>query len=154
LVSTLVLSSTSTAIAFLTPPDAFSHIAHHDSLQLTQRWAVSSLPRRATPKGLPSSLTQHRLQMLYLPQAPFSVRDTRKRNPAKLDLDAGTQRERRRIDQACLILLFTDATDPWWAPRLPCRGAATHPRPAGQVRARRGRRTALAEFLHFPPLDR
>ncbi|MCA1709787.1 MAG: hypothetical protein LC808_43520 [Actinobacteria bacterium] len=35
-----------------------------------------------------------------------------KRNPAKPDLNAGTRRERRRIDQACLILLFTDATDP------------------------------------------
>jgi hypothetical protein len=35
-----------------------------------------------------------------------------KRNPAKPDLNAGTRRERRRIDQACLILLFTDASDP------------------------------------------
>jgi hypothetical protein len=34
-----------------------------------------------------------------------------KRNPAKLDLNAGTRRERRRIDQACQILLSTDATD-------------------------------------------
>lgn len=34
-----------------------------------------------------------------------------KRNPAKLDLSAGTRRERRRIDQACLILLSTYATD-------------------------------------------
>jgi hypothetical protein len=33
-----------------------------------------------------------------------------KRNPAKLDLNAGTRRQRRRIDQACLILLSTDAT--------------------------------------------
>ena len=30
----------------------------------------------------------------------------------KLDLDAGTRRGRRRIDQVCLILLSTDATDP------------------------------------------
>jgi DNA replication protein DnaC len=36
-----------------------------------------------------------------------------KRNPAKLDLDTGTRRQRRRIDQACLILLSTDATDPF-----------------------------------------
>jgi adenine-specific DNA-methyltransferase len=35
-----------------------------------------------------------------------------KRNPAKLDLNAGTRRQRRRIGQACLILLSTDATDP------------------------------------------
>ncbi|MCA1710068.1 MAG: hypothetical protein LC808_44995 [Actinobacteria bacterium] len=35
-----------------------------------------------------------------------------KRNPAKLDLDADTRRARRRIDQACLILLSTDATAP------------------------------------------
>jgi hypothetical protein len=35
-----------------------------------------------------------------------------KRNPAKLDLSAGIRRERRRIDQACLILLSTDATAP------------------------------------------
>ncbi|HZA16742.1 MAG TPA: hypothetical protein VE645_07570, partial [Pseudonocardiaceae bacterium] len=35
-----------------------------------------------------------------------------KRNPAKLDLDADTRRARRRIDQACLILLSTDATVP------------------------------------------
>ena len=35
-----------------------------------------------------------------------------KRNPAKLDLGAGTRRERRRIDQAFLILLSTDATVP------------------------------------------
>jgi hypothetical protein len=34
-----------------------------------------------------------------------------RRNPAKLDLNAGTRREQRRIDQACLIFLFTDATD-------------------------------------------
>jgi hypothetical protein len=35
-----------------------------------------------------------------------------KRNPAKLDLKAGTRRQRRRIDQACLTLLSTDATAP------------------------------------------
>jgi hypothetical protein len=35
-----------------------------------------------------------------------------KRNPAKPDVDTGTRREQRRIDQACLILLSTDATDP------------------------------------------
>ena len=34
-----------------------------------------------------------------------------KRKPAKLDLGAGTRRERRRINPACLILLSTDATD-------------------------------------------
>jgi hypothetical protein len=39
-----------------------------------------------------------------------------KRNPAKLDLKAGTRRQRRRIDQACLTLLSTDAT----APSLVC----------------------------------
>jgi hypothetical protein len=37
------------------------------------------------------------------------------RNPAKLDLNAGLQRE-RRIDQACLTLLSTDATDPGSVP--------------------------------------
>jgi hypothetical protein len=40
-----------------------------------------------------------------------------KRNPAKLGLGADTRRERRRIDQACLILLSIDAT----APRCPRR---------------------------------
>ena len=35
-----------------------------------------------------------------------------KRNPAKLDLDAAIRRQRRRIDQACLSLLSTDATAP------------------------------------------
>jgi hypothetical protein len=35
------------------------------------------------------------------------------RNPAKLDLAAGTRRQRRHIHQACLILLSTDATDPY-----------------------------------------
>ena len=34
------------------------------------------------------------------------------RNPAKLDLKAGTRRQRRRVDKACLILLSTDATAP------------------------------------------
>lgn len=34
------------------------------------------------------------------------------RNPAKLNLNAGTRRERRRIDLACLTLLSTDAIDP------------------------------------------
>jgi hypothetical protein len=34
------------------------------------------------------------------------------RNPAKLDLDADTPRGRRCINQACLILLSTDATVP------------------------------------------
>src|SRR5688500_18330510 len=38
-------------------------------------------PRRATPKGLPSSSTQHRLQKLYLPPASLSVRDTPFRTP-------------------------------------------------------------------------
>ena len=37
----------------------------------------------------------------------------REAEPAKLDLDADTPRQRRRIDQACLILLSTDATDPF-----------------------------------------
>jgi transposase InsO family protein len=35
------------------------------------------------------------------------------RNPAKLDLDADTRRERRCIDQVCRILLSTDATVPF-----------------------------------------
>ncbi len=35
-----------------------------------------------------------------------------KQNPAKVDLDAGTRRERRRINLACLILFSTDATVP------------------------------------------
>jgi hypothetical protein len=56
-----------------------------------------------------------------------------KRNPAKLDLNAGTRRERRRIDQACLILLFTDATDPsqlnWGYDEAP-RGAGKYQRTA------------------------
>jgi hypothetical protein len=34
------------------------------------------------------------------------------RNPAKLELNAGTRRGRRRIDQACRILLSTHATVP------------------------------------------
>lgn len=36
----------------------------------------------------------------------------READPAKLDLDADTPRERRCINQPCLILLSTDATDP------------------------------------------
>jgi hypothetical protein len=35
-----------------------------------------------------------------------------------LDLSAGTRRERRRIDQACLILRSADATDPNRAPAV------------------------------------
>jgi hypothetical protein len=37
----------------------------------------------------------------------------REAEPAKLDLDVGTRRQRRRIDQACLILLSNDATAPF-----------------------------------------
>lgn len=36
----------------------------------------------------------------------------RQAEPCELDLNAGTRRQRRRIDQACLILLSTDTTDP------------------------------------------
>jgi transposase-like protein len=35
-----------------------------------------------------------------------------KRKPAKLDLDTDTRRQRRRINQACLILFAIDATAP------------------------------------------
>ena len=35
-----------------------------------------------------------------------------KRNPAKLDFDADSRRERGHIDQACLILLPIDPTGP------------------------------------------
>ena len=38
-----------------------------------------------------------------------------KRTPRKLDLNAGTRRQRRPIDQGCLILLSTGATAPYSA---------------------------------------
>jgi hypothetical protein len=38
------------------------------------------------------------------------------RYPAKLDLNAGTRRQRRRINQACVILVSTDARDSLWWP--------------------------------------
>jgi hypothetical protein len=40
----------------------------------------------------------------------------RNRFPAKLDLNAGTRRQRRRINQACVILVSTDARDSLWWP--------------------------------------
>jgi len=46
-------------------------------------WFEAS-PRRATPKGLPSSLTQHRLKRLCLHQAHLGVRDTHLRKRTSL----------------------------------------------------------------------
>src|SRR6266511_353855 len=44
--------------------------------QRSTRWFGAS-PRRATPKGLPSSLAQHRIKESRLHQPPLCVRDTR-----------------------------------------------------------------------------
>jgi hypothetical protein len=80
--------------------------------------------------GLPSSLTQHRVQRLYLHRAPFSVRDTRNRKPAKLDRGAGSREWRRRISTACPSPPSADATVPSaplsrWAWRLALAVRAT-----------------------------
>ena len=67
-----------------------------------------------------------------------------KRKPAKLDLNAGTRRQRRRIDQSCLILFSFEATAPVVAPsrctdRLGTSRRRTR-RPAGaSPRSPRGR---------------
>jgi hypothetical protein len=92
---------TLTAIAFLTPYLTTLTTPFSTSLTTTvsANAAVGGFkpPPQGASKGLPSSLKQHCLQTLYLYRAPFSVRDTRKRNPAKLDLNTGTRRQRRRI---------------------------------------------------------
>jgi hypothetical protein len=60
----------------LTTP--FSHVAHHDSLQLTQHVGGLKPPpvRRLRRANNPSSSTQHRFKKLYLHCAPLHVRDT------------------------------------------------------------------------------